>query len=126
VTLKSLALAAVGGIVAFLLVGAVVTQVGTAYTEFSVFLGIPAGLVAAVVTVVTVLLGYGQDPSALRRRAATAVGAFGLLFVLSFVVAIGAIGVPVVTAMLGSVVIGVVVAVAVFVRSAATVKRVSA
>lgn len=121
--LRGVALALGAGLAAFLVVGVIVTEVGTAYTEFSVFLGIPAGLVAAVVVVVTVLLGYGESVSPGRRRAASAVGAFGLLFLLGLVVGVGAVGVPVVTAMLLSGVGAAVVAAGLFVRWWLTAER---
>ncbi|MEZ3114550.1 hypothetical protein RYH80_01240 [Halobaculum sp. MBLA0147] len=113
--LRAVGLALLAGVAGFLLAGVAVTAAAASYTEFSVFLGIPAGLVAGVVATLAVLLGVG-DPAPGRRRAARAIAAFGLVFVVGLVVGIGAIGTPVVVSTGGAAVVGLVAALVVWLR----------
>lgn len=115
--LRGIALAFGSGLAAFLVVGVIVAEIGTTYTEFSVLVGVPAGLLAAVAVVVTVLLGYGESVPSRRRRVANTFGAFGLLLLVGLVVPVGAVGLPVATVTLWSGVGAGVVAVGLYVRS---------
>lgn len=80
-------LALAAGVAAFLLVGAVVTAVLEPRIEFSLFLGIPAGLVAGALTVAGVAYGLRADSEHLPALASSA-GWFGIAF-LVVAVAVG-------------------------------------
>lgn len=84
--LKSLALALVAGIAVFLVVGIAVTALLEPTIEFSVFLGIPVGLVAGAIAAGGVYLGLGDDIPAERRRVALAFGFFGVGLLVTLVV----------------------------------------
>ena len=79
------------GIAALLVVGVVATELGTAAgIEFSLFVGIPAGVVAGVAAAAVVFLRL-EDPDAARRRPAVALAGFGAAFVLALLVAVSAL-----------------------------------
>ncbi|QLG50299.1 hypothetical protein [Natrinema halophilum] len=80
--------AVAAGIAAFLVVFVVVSELLLPYIEFSVFVGIPAGIVAGVLTAVTVLL-FSRETDRTRRPLAVALGTFGVTFLGILVVAIG-------------------------------------
>lgn len=90
VNLKSLTLALVAGIASFLLVGFTVAAVTERWIEFSVFLGIPAGLIAAVVAAAAVALGFDSQRPEAHRRIALGVGLFGIGFLVTLVVLVAA------------------------------------
>lgn len=104
--LKSFALAIVAAIAAFLVVGGTVTALAEPRIEFSVFLGIPAGLIAAVIVFIAVYLGLADDASHKRYRVAFAVGLFGVGFIAVLVVG-AVVGLGVVVSMLVGIVAGV-------------------
>jgi len=91
---RTLALALAAGLATFLVVGAAVTEFALRWIEFSLFVGLPVGLVAGVTAAATVVLGSGDEASARSRRVAVAVGAFGVAFLLVFAVAVGAFSLP--------------------------------
>jgi len=113
--LRTLALALAAGVTAFVLVGVAVTELAASRIEFSLFLGLPAGLVAGAVTTALVAVGLGR--SSASRRFALAVGAFGVAFPLSLVAIAFLLGSGVLTAMAVAVVVGVVAAVGTYVRA---------
>ena len=78
--LKSVVLAAVAGVAAFVVVGVATTELVAPWIEFSVFVGIPAGVVAGTVATVGVYLGLADDAPAQRRRVAVSVAGFGVVF----------------------------------------------
>ena len=83
--LRAALYALAAGLAAFLLVGVAVTELAASQVEFSLFLGIPAGLVAGAITATTVLFtAEGDDPR--RRRLGFAVGTFGVVFLLGLLV----------------------------------------
>lgn len=82
---KSLALAFAAGITTFLVVGIVVTELAQPSIEFSLFLGIPAGLGAGAFVTAIVYRSLADDAPAERRRIAFAVATFGLVFLLVLV-----------------------------------------
>jgi hypothetical protein len=73
------------GVGAFLLVGATVTAVLEPRIEFSLLVGLPAGLVAGALAVVLVAMGLRADGER-SSRLALAAGWFGIAFL---VVAVG-------------------------------------
>lgn len=105
--LKHIALAVLAGIAAFLIVGIAVTELLSPRIEFSLFVGIPAGLLAGVVTVIAVALGLGRDEPG-TRRVAVAFGIFGAVFVVATVLVGGLGGRGVLVSMLVGVVVGIV------------------
>lgn len=84
--LKSVTLALLSGIVVFLTVGAAVTEFTQRWIEFSLFVGIPAGLATGAVTVAAVYFGLTDDAPVDRRRIAGAFAGFGVGFILVLVV----------------------------------------
>jgi len=91
---RTLALALGAGLAAFLAVGAAVTEFALRWVEFSLFVGLPVGLVAGVTAAAAVLLGRGETASARARRVAAAVGGFGVAFLVAFAVAVGVFSLP--------------------------------
>lgn len=113
---KSLALALVAGLAAFLVVGVAVTEFTLRWVEFSLLLGIPAGLAVGAFTAAGVYLGLADDAPAGRRRIAGAFAGFGggflaALLVLGWVLQVGATA-----ALVGAVVVALVVTAVAYVR----------
>ena len=77
---RDIGLALTAGIAAFLLVGVLVTELAAARIEFSLFLGIPVGLVAGIATAAFVIVRLG-NPDPAKRRVAQASGGFGVVFI---------------------------------------------
>jgi hypothetical protein len=77
---KSLFLAFGAGLATFLLVGGAVTALFEQWVEFSLFIGIPVGLLAAIVVAGGVGAGLTADAPATRRRIARLVSGFSLGF----------------------------------------------
>lgn len=113
--LKSLALALVAGIAAFLVVGIAVTALLEPTIEFSVFLGIPTGLVAGAIAAGGVYLGLGDDVPAERRRVALAFGLFGAGLLVTLVV-LAAVGQGLTLSIIAGIVVGLVAAVVGYLR----------
>ncbi|MCU4801793.1 hypothetical protein OB920_15540 [Halobacteria archaeon HArc-gm2] len=116
-TLRNLVLVVASGLAAFLVVGVAVTELLRPSIEFSLFVGLPAGLVAGVLVSAGVFLGLGDETSARRRRVALAAGVFGGVFLTVLLVAGGLFGLGTVTALAFATLSGVAAAVATFVRS---------
>jgi hypothetical protein len=77
---RAIGAALVSGLAAFVAVGAAVTEAALAWIEFSLFVGLPVGALAGVVTAVGVYLGLARDAPNRRRTIAIATGAFGAVF----------------------------------------------
>lgn len=88
---RAIGLAVVSGIAAFVLVGVIVTELAAPSIEFSLFVGVPAGLVAGVVTAILVFTGL-ERPSPARRRPAHAIAVFGAVFVVALPLGAGLFG----------------------------------
>lgn len=93
---KSLLLALAAGAAAFLVVGVAVTELAQPWIEFSLFLGLPAGLGAGAFVAALVYLWRAEDVPANRQRVATALAGFGVVFLIvlllvSVVVEVGAV-----------------------------------
>lgn len=84
-SLRSLGLALAAGVAAFLLVGVAVTELALAWIEFSLFVGLPAGLAAGAFVAAAVYLGLAEDAPARRRRVAVTAGGFGVGFLVVLV-----------------------------------------
>lgn len=115
-TLKSLGLALAAGITAFLVVVVAVTEIAQPWIEFSLFLGIPAGIVAAAFTAAAVYLGLADDAPAGRRRIAGTFGAFGVAYLAALVVLGGIVDIGTALAIVVSAGIALVVAAVAYVR----------
>ncbi|WP_247008120.1 hypothetical protein [Halorientalis litorea] len=113
--LRTLALALAAGVSAFVLVAVAVTELASSRIEFSLFLGLPAGLVAGAVTTALVAVGLGRSPAS--RRFALAAAAFGVAFPLSLVAIAFLVGSGILTAMAVAVVVGTAAAVGTYVRA---------
>lgn len=112
---KSAALALVAGIVAFLVVGVGVTELAQPRIAFSLFVGIPAGIVAGAFAASAVYVGTA-DSSRQSRLVAGTIAAFGAAFLLSMLV-LGLVGnVGIVLSMPVSIVVALVASGAVYVR----------
>ncbi|WP_254763148.1 hypothetical protein [Natrinema marinum] len=85
--LRTLGSAAAAGTATFLLVFAVVSELLLPYIEFSVLVGLPAGIAAGVSVAAVVLVQFGRDGDPTRRALARALRAFGVAFLAVFVVA---------------------------------------
>lgn len=83
---RDIGIGAAAGLAVFVVVGALVTELALPYIEFSLFVGIPVGLVAGLTAFAFVTLGLADDVAPRHRRAALAVGTFGGVFLLVFVV----------------------------------------
>lgn len=82
---KSLVLAAGVGLATFLLVGGAVTAILEQWIEFSLFIGIPVGLLAGVLAAGGIAVGLSEEAST-RQRIAKIVAGFSLGFLLSLAV----------------------------------------
>lgn len=90
--LRTAGFAVLAGLAALLVVGVVATELGTAAgVEFSLFVGIPAGLLAGAAAAVVVFLRF-EDPEPTKRQPALALAGFGVAFVVALLVAVGAFG----------------------------------
>jgi MFS-type transporter involved in bile tolerance (Atg22 family) len=115
---KSLLGALLSGIAVFLVVGVAVTEFAQPWIEFSLFLGIPAGLAAGVFTAGAVYLGLADDAPASRRRVAGAFAAFGVAFLVLLVTLGWVVNVGVTTAIIVSLLVALVVAAVAYRRGA--------
>ncbi|MDR5657542.1 hypothetical protein RH831_10175 [Halodesulfurarchaeum sp. HSR-GB] len=104
-TTKSLGLALAAAVAGFLLVGVAVTAVTGRWVEFSVFLGLPAGLVAGALLGAAAYVGL-ESPSPQRNAVAGGFVAFALGFLLGFLILAGVFRVGVTTALGVAVVLG--------------------
>lgn len=88
--LRSLAVAGVTGLAAFLAVSWTITDFARPWVEVSVFLGVPGGIVAGAFVAALVYLGLADDVPDQRRRVAAALASFGVAF-LAVLLAVGAL-----------------------------------
>ena len=117
-TRKSLGYALAAGIAAFLVVGATVTELAAARIEFSLFVGLPAGIVAGAAVAAAVAYGLGAETAPRQRRLAVSIASFGLGFLAALVVLSSLVGLGVVLSMGLGVVVGLVAAVVSYLRGA--------
>ncbi|WP_436909379.1 hypothetical protein [Halosimplex marinum] len=91
---RTLAVALAAGLATFLAVGAAVTEFALRWIGFSLFVGLPVGFVAGVTAAALVLVGSGDRVPTRSRRVAVAVGAYGVTFLLTLAVTVGAFSLP--------------------------------
>lgn len=113
-TLRRGLLALATGLAAFLVVGVTVTELASARIEFSLFVGIPAGLLAGLVAAAFVAMRLGPNVAPERRRPALALAAFGVVFLAALLVATLGLDVRNSVALPVAAVVGLVVAGAVY------------
>lgn len=112
---KSFVLALAAGIATFLIVGAGVATLVQPWIEFSVFVGIPVGLVAGAIAAVLVALGLGDAAPVERRRLAATFGAFAVGFLIVLVAgSVATLGLTL--SMLVGVVVGTIAALGTYLR----------
>ena len=119
-TLKLLGYALAAGVAAFLVVGVTVTELAAARIDFSVFVGIPAGVVAGMAVTAAVAFELADVDSPQRYRLAGAVAGFGVGFLAAVIVLSGLVGLGVVLSMALGVVVGLVAALVSYVRGSTT------
>lgn len=110
---RTVGLAGLAGVAAFVLVGVAVTELASRVIEFSLFVGIPAGLLFGAAAAILVLARL-EDPSPARRRPAVVVAWFGVAFVVALLLGTGLLGLPNSTAILGATIVGALGAAAAF------------
>jgi hypothetical protein len=115
--LRNLALVVASGLASFLAVGVLVTELATPYIEFSLFVGLPVGLLAGVAVAAIVAVGLGPAAGPGRRRPALALGTFGVTFLVVLFGAAGGFETGTVVALILASVLGLVAAVAVYLQA---------
>lgn len=84
--LRTLALALAVALATFLFVGVGVAQVVGPYVGYSLFVSLPAGILAGVAAAAFVVTGFDAERGTHRRTASVALARFGVGFVAAFVV----------------------------------------
>lgn len=105
--LRTVGYAFAAGVAAFLVVFAAVAELLVPSVEFSVLLGLPAGLVAGGIVAAAVLVAAGQEADPTRRALATGLGASPVALLVSFVAAVWGLGWPVTSSLVGGAAVGV-------------------
>jgi len=82
---RTLGYAAAAGIAAFLVVFVAVSELLLPAIEFSVLVGLPAGIGAGVLIAAVVLVRFGRHADGTPRPLALALGTFGVTFLAVFV-----------------------------------------
>lgn len=90
---RTAVLALLSGLSALLVVGVAVTELASARIEFSLFVGIPAGVAAGLAAAAYVFARL-EDPDRARHRPALALATFGAVFVVALLVATLGAGFP--------------------------------
>jgi hypothetical protein len=113
--LKTYGLVLGAAIATFLLVGIAVTELVQPWIEFSLFVGIPAGLLAGAVAGALVALGLQIDAPAQRKLIARSFAAFRLVF-LAVLVGGNLVGMGVLISTLAGVIVGLLAGVGMYLR----------
>lgn len=87
--IRMLGYAGAAGIATFLGIFVAVSELMAPFIEFSVLVGIPAGIVAGVLTAAVVVVQFGRGTDRAPRPLALTLGTFGLTFLAVFVVVLG-------------------------------------
>lgn len=122
-TFKTLTLALAAGIATFLVVAVAVTELLAGRIEFSLFVGLPAGLLAGAVAAALVALGLETDAPPERHRIAMAAGGFGAAFLLVLALGAGLFDVGTVLALALAAIVALLVAVTTYVRGQVSLPR---
>lgn len=113
--LRKLGLTIAAGIATVLVVGVAVTELLQPRIEFSLLVGIPAGLFAGAVVAAVVAWSVGEGRSAQQRRLAVALGSFAAAF-LAVLVAGALLSVGTVLGTVAGVAVGLVAALGAYLR----------
>lgn len=113
--IRTLGYAAAAGIATFLVVFVVVSEALLPYIEFSVLVGIPAGLFVGVLVAAFVLTQLGKEDDRTRRAIAYALSAFGVTLLIVFVLAI-TLQTGATISLLAATIVGVIVGIGIFLR----------
>lgn len=116
---RPLGLALATGVAAFLLVGIAVTELAQPRVEFSLLLGVPAGVAAGAFATAGVYLGLAEEAPARRRRVAGAFAGFGAAFLVALVALAGLLRVGLALALGIAFGVGLVVGVGAYLRGPA-------
>ena len=119
-TFRTGALAALAGLTTFVVVGVATTELAGPWIEFSLFFGIPAGVVAGIAAAVGVYLGLADDAPPERRRRARSVAGFGVVFLAVLVAGAAVFDLGVAAALVLGTVLGIVAAAVSYRRGAPT------
>lgn len=114
--LRRVALAFGAGLASLLLVGVAVTELAQPAIEFSLFLGIPVGVLAGVVVAAFVFGGLAPDAPSERRPPALALGYFGATLFVAFLFGSQVLGVRNTVALVGATILGLLAGVGAYVR----------
>jgi len=106
---RTAGLALLAGLATFVVVGVGATELVAPQVEFSLFVGIPVGLLAGVAAAALVFARL-EDPSPGRRRPANAVAGFGVGFVVAVLLGAGVLGMRYSIAIPAAAVVGVLAA----------------
>lgn len=113
---RAIGLALAAGIATFLIIGAAVSEYTLQWIEFSVFVGIPVGIVSGALVAAAVYLGLSDEAPARRRRIARSIAVFGVAFLLVLMIANVAFGLGVILGMVVAAVVGALAAIVSFLR----------
>lgn len=113
---KSLSLATAAGIATYLITGVAVTEFAQPWIEFSLFVGLPAGVTAGAFAAAVVYLGLADDAPARHRRIAGALAGFGAVSLVVLIALSGLLDVGVTLALGIAFVVGVVAGIGTYVR----------
>lgn len=113
---KSIGLALAAGLAVFLIIGIAVTEFAQTWIEFSVFLGIPAGLATGVFTATAVYLGLADDVPAQRRHITEAFVGSSTAFLVVLIVLGGVLDLGITLTLGIAFVVGLVAGIGVYIR----------
>ncbi|ELZ11396.1 hypothetical protein NP511_06855 [Natrinema thermotolerans] len=85
---RTLGYAAAAGLATFLVVFVAVSELLLPYLEFSVLVGLPAGIGAGVLIAAVVLVQFGRNADGTPQPLALGLGTFGVTFLTVLVVAL--------------------------------------
>lgn len=115
-SVKSFGVALASGIATFLIVGVAVTEFAQSWIEFSLFIGIPSGLVAGALAATAVYLGLADEAPERRRRIAGSFAGFGMGLLIALVVLGGILDIGITLAIGISILVAVGVAAVAYLR----------
>lgn len=115
--LRTVGSAAAAGLASFLVTFVAVSELLLPDIEFSVLVGIPAGLVVGAIVAAFVLLHSGRETTQTHHRLAWALGTFGVVHLITFLVATAGLRFGAVVSLGGATAVGLIVGVVVYVYS---------
>lgn len=113
--IRTLVPAIITGVSGFIIFGVIATEIASPYIEFSVFVGIPVGLIAGLVLTALVIATLGTDDPA-KRRSGASVASFGIAFLVVALLVAGILRLRISLSLIIGGVAGIIGAVATYVR----------